>query len=51
MNYEEEDKLDTNRFNLELWKGMMGNLPYPTVRSGADLRENRKVLLRKYGIE
>jgi len=50
MDYSEEDKLDTPRFNLELWKGMMGNKPYPTERSGRDLRENRKELLAKYGI-
>jgi len=29
---------------------MMGNKPYPTERSGKDLRENRKELLAKYGI-
>jgi len=51
MDYSEEDKLDTPRFNLELWKGMMGNKPYPTERSGKDLRENRKELLAKYGIK
>ena len=27
MDHSEEDKLDTARFNLELWKGMMGNKP------------------------
>ena len=51
MDYDEEDKLDTPRFNYELWKGMMGNKPYPTVRGGADLRENRKALLTRFGIE
>ena len=40
MDYEEEDKLDTPRFNHELWKGMMGEKPYPSQRSGANLREN-----------
>ena len=50
MDYSEEDKLDTARFNLELWKGMMGNEPYPAERSGKDLRENRKELLAKFGI-
>jgi len=49
QDYDEEDKLDTPRFNLELWRGIMGNKPYPTVRSGQDLRENRKELLARYG--
>ncbi len=50
MNYEEEDKLDTPRFNRELWKGMMGNLPYPQSRSGKNFRDNRPALLAPHGI-
>ncbi len=50
MDYDEEDKLDTNRFNLELWKGMKGNKPYPLARSGRDLRANRDALLAPYRI-
>jgi hypothetical protein len=42
MNFDVEDKLDTTRFNRELWKGMMGSLPYPEERSGKDLRANRR---------
>ncbi len=49
MDYDGEDKLDTNRFNLELWKGMMGNKPYPVERNGKDLRENREELLHRAG--
>jgi len=45
MDYDEEDKLDVSRFNRELWKGMMGSQPYPGVRSGQDLRDNRQALL------
>jgi len=45
MDYDEEDKLDTPRFNRVLWKGLMGDLPYPTRRSGRNLRENRRALL------
>jgi DNA-binding beta-propeller fold protein YncE len=45
MDYDVEDKLDTERFNRELWKGMMGNRPYPQTRSGKNLRENRDALL------
>ncbi|HUI54947.1 MAG TPA: beta-propeller fold lactonase family protein [Bryobacteraceae bacterium] len=48
--YSEEDKLDTDRFNQALWKGMMGNKPYPTARDGKDLRQNRQALLAQYGI-
>lgn len=50
MDYDEEDKLDTARFNLELWKGMMGNKPYPLIRSGKDLRDNRRALLAAHRI-
>ena len=51
MDYDEEDKLDTSRFNRELWIGMMGRRkPYPQVRSGKNLRENRTALLRQFGI-
>ena len=46
MDYDEEDKLDTPRFNRVLWQGTMGNKPYPKQRSGKDLRENREALLR-----
>jgi len=45
MDYDEEDKLDTPRFNRELWKGTMGKKPYPKQRSGKNLRENREALL------
>ena len=51
MDYDEEDKLDTARFNRELWKGMMGKQPYPKQRPGQNLRENRQALLAAYGIQ
>ena len=47
LNFNAEDRLDSERFNLVLWKGMMGDKPYPAERSGRDLRKNRKELLRK----
>jgi hypothetical protein len=50
MDYDEEDKLDTPRFNRELWKGIMGSRPYPLERSGKDLRQNREALLAAYGV-
>jgi YVTN family beta-propeller protein len=45
QHYEVEDQLDTNHFNRELWKGLMGSRPYPTKRDGRDLRANRESLL------
>ncbi len=48
MDYDVEDKLDVGRFNRELWKGMMGNEPYPATRSGQNLRVNREALLGNY---
>jgi DNA-binding beta-propeller fold protein YncE len=50
MDYDVEDKLDTPRFNRELWKGLMNGKPYPQIRSGANLRENRQALLAAYGM-
>jgi hypothetical protein len=50
MDYDEEDKLDTPRFNRELWKGIMGKNPYPVERSGKDLRQNREALLEQYWV-
>jgi hypothetical protein len=33
-------------FNRVIWHGLMGDKPYPTNRSGADLRQNREQLLK-----
>jgi hypothetical protein len=42
-----EDQLDTPRFNRALWIGLKGqNVPYPSVRHGSDMRDNRKELLK-----
>jgi DNA-binding beta-propeller fold protein YncE len=51
MDYDVEDKLDTERFNREIWKGMLGIRPYPQIRSGLDLRKNRRALLAAYGFQ
>jgi DNA-binding beta-propeller fold protein YncE len=51
MDYDVEDKLDTERFNRELWKGMLGTRPYPQIRSGLNLRNNRRALLAAYGLQ
>jgi hypothetical protein len=46
-----EDNLkDPDKFNRITWEGVMGNIPYPSERNGADLRKNRAGLLRKYKV-
>jgi DNA-binding beta-propeller fold protein YncE len=43
-----EDHIDSARFNRIIWYGLMGkDVPYPTVRDGRDLRENRGTLLKE----
>jgi hypothetical protein len=34
QNFDREDALDTPRFNRVLWRGIMGNRPYPRTRLG-----------------
>jgi DNA-binding beta-propeller fold protein YncE len=48
MDFTTEDRLDPADFNRILWKGMMGNKPYPAVPAGTDLRRNREELLARY---
>jgi len=49
FNFSEEDKLDSERFNLVLWNGLRGEgQPYPSERSGLDLRQGRDALLRDF---
>lgn len=43
-----EDKLDSALFNQVLWKGLMGDRPYPAERNGKDLRQGREELLRRF---
>jgi hypothetical protein len=43
QNFEREDDLSTDAFNLALWVGLRGeDVPYPKVRHGKDLRHDRK---------
>ena len=46
FDFSAEDRLDSDRFNRVLWNGLRGNQPYPTERSGQDLRKHRSALLR-----
>jgi DNA-binding beta-propeller fold protein YncE len=49
FNFVREDAIkDVNKFNRIIWEGLHGkNVPYPTVRTGADLRQNRASILKK----
>jgi YVTN family beta-propeller protein len=40
-----EDLNDAAAYNRALWEGTMGDRPYPSTRSGRDLRHNRRKLL------
>jgi hypothetical protein len=48
MNFKDEDQVDPLDFNHILWKGLMGNRPYPVKPNGFDLRQNRAELLARY---
>jgi len=49
FDFSAEDKLDSDRFNLVLWNGLKGDgQPYPSDRSGRDLRKHRAALLRDH---
>ncbi len=45
MDFSVEDRLDPEQYNRLLWEGIKGQQPYPVVRSGKDLRHDRKQLL------
>lgn len=38
-------RVPTDLFNRVIWQGLMDR-PYPTVRSGVDLRQHREQLLK-----
>jgi DNA-binding beta-propeller fold protein YncE len=46
FDFSQEDRVPTELFNRVIWQGLKGDVPYPTVRSGADLRQNREQLLK-----
>ncbi|MGD0415887.1 MAG: putative Ig domain-containing protein [Terriglobales bacterium] len=45
MDFTDADRVDGGVFNRILWKGMMGDKPYPAAPTGKDLRQNREKLL------
>jgi YVTN family beta-propeller protein len=51
LTFAEEDRNDAAVYNRILWEGTMGGKPYPTERSGLDLRQNRAQLLEAAGQE
>ena len=48
MDFSSQDKFNFARYNRILWKGLMGNKPYPAASTGKDLRKNRKEYLANY---
>ncbi|MFI5095003.1 MAG: hypothetical protein ACHQIK_16290, partial [Candidatus Acidiferrales bacterium] len=49
FDFSKEDRVDAGRYNLILWKGVMGDsISYPQTRSGLNLRHNRQKLLKDY---
>jgi len=46
FDFSKEDRVDPEMFNRVIWRGLMGDRPYPTNRSGVDLRQNREQLLK-----
>jgi hypothetical protein len=45
-----EDRIPTALFNQILWKGLAGDLPYPSVRSHADYSPDREEVLKTRSI-
>jgi hypothetical protein len=48
MDFSDADRIDSADYNRILWKGLMGNKPYPAGPTGLDLRHNRSKLLASY---
>jgi hypothetical protein len=48
MDFTDADRVDGAQFNRILWKGLMGNRPYPSRPTGKNLRQNREKLLADY---
>ncbi len=51
LDFRSEDKIDFARYNHILWKGIMGDKPYPERPTGLDLRLNRTALLSRYAAD
>jgi hypothetical protein len=46
FDFSKEDNLkDPEKFNRIIWEGLKGDVPYPSMHSGTDLRKNKEHLL------
>jgi YVTN family beta-propeller protein len=50
FDFTDADRNDPVLYNRTLWEGTMGSKPYPTARSGLDLRHDRDALLKSAGV-
>jgi DNA-binding beta-propeller fold protein YncE len=41
MDFSDADRIDFTVYNRILWKGMMGNKPYPAGAAGSEVKQNR----------
>jgi hypothetical protein len=48
MDFSAEDRINFDQYNHVLWKGLMGNKPYPEEPNAKDLRANRAKRLARY---
>ncbi|MBB5331705.1 alkaline phosphatase family protein [Tunturiibacter gelidoferens] len=49
FDFSDADRVDADAFNRILWQGTMGDtVPYPTIRSHQDLRQNRALLIKHW---
>ncbi len=48
MDFRDADRINDDDFNRILWRGVMGNKPYPSRPTGKDLSQNRDKLLARY---
>jgi DNA-binding beta-propeller fold protein YncE len=46
QDFSREDQLNTPAYNRALWRGLKGDVPYPSRRDGRDLSRNRAALLK-----
>jgi hypothetical protein len=52
QDFEREDDLDTDRFNIALWVGLKGDgVAYPAHRHGRDMRRDRQQLLKQHVLQ
>ena len=48
LDFSDADLVDPAIYNRILWKGMMGNRPYPAASPGSDLKKDREELNEKH---